>query len=316
MADEQPAHVHVEPVMGTVVSITVRPPSRTAGLNAPPVDGAGPAALGSDAALGLDAAIGVAVAALRQTDEDFSTFKAGSWVSLLRRGEIGLEDCPGHVREVYRLAEACRDRSGGWFDPAWRGDGTLDPTGLVKGWAADVASAALSLAGVADHCVNAAGDLRLRGAPAPGRSWRVGISDPFHRDRVVAVVEGTDLAVATSGIAEQGGHVVDPWTRAPASGLASVTVVGPDLALADAYATAGLAAGRNAPELLNDLARDGWEWLTVDSTGGVAYSAGFRGQAGRPGQPVVACFGYVGQVAAATLPSVLGPDLPRVRLSS
>ncbi|WP_083420045.1 FAD:protein FMN transferase [Pseudofrankia sp. BMG5.36] len=305
MADGRPGHVHVEPVMGTVVSIAVRSPSRTAGLHGPPSDGAGPAALG------VDAAIAVAVAALRQTDEDFSTFRAGSWVSRLRRGEIGLEDCPGHVREVYRLAEACRDRSGGWFDPAWRGDGTLDPTGLVKGWAADVASAALSLAGVADYCVNAAGDLRLRGAPAP---WRVGIADPFHRDRIVAVVEGTNLAVATSGIAEQGGHVVDPWTREPASGLASVTVVGPDLALADAYATAGLAAGRNAPELLNDLARDGWEWLTVDSTGGVAYSAGFRGQPGQSGLAVAACFSYVGQVAAATLPSVIGPDLPRARL--
>ncbi|OHV42064.1 MULTISPECIES: FAD:protein FMN transferase [Pseudofrankia] len=258
MTDGRPLRVHAEPVMGTVVSIAVRPPS-------------------TEVTVEVTAAIEAAVAALHRADEDFSTFKAQSWVSRLRRGEIGLEDCPAHVQEVYRLAESCRDRSGGWFDPAWRGDGTVDPTGLVKGWAADVASAALTAAGLVDHCVNAAGDMRLRGAPAEGRSWRVGIADPFHRDRVVAVVEGTDLAVATSGTAEQGDHVRDPRTGTPATGLASVTVVGPDLALADAFATAGLAAGACAPDLLKDLASDGWEWLTVDSAGRLDSSTGFYG---------------------------------------
>ncbi|WP_083420046.1 FAD:protein FMN transferase [Pseudofrankia sp. BMG5.36] len=292
MTDERPVRVHAEQVMGTVVSIAVRPPSivlppdRLA-IRRPPRTGSHDPRPGrvAWAAPDLDAAVAAATARLHRADEDFSTFRAGSWVSRLRRGEIGLEDCPGHVREVYRLADACRGRSGGWFDPAWRGDGTLDPTGLVKGWAADVASAALTTAGVTDHCVNAAGDLRLRGTPGPGRSWRVGIADPFHRDRVVAVVEGTDLAVATSGAAEQGSHVLNPRTGAPATDLASVTVVGPDLAMADAYATAGLAAGRSAPELLNDLVGDGWEWLTVDSAGGVDSSAGFRGQPGQAGGP-------------------------------
>jgi len=272
-------------------------------------------------------AIEAAVAALHRADEDFSTFKAGSWVSRLRRGEIGLADCPEHVREVYRLADACRERTDGWFDPAWRGDGTLDPTGLVKGWAADVASAALCAAGFTDHCVNAAGDLRVRGTPAPGRAWRTGIADPFDRGRVVAVVEGTDLAVATSGIAEQGAHVLDPRTGAPAAGLASVTVVGPDLALADAYATAGLAAGRDALDLLNDLARAGWEWLTVDSAGRLDGSAGFRGQPpglaggaaplGRVGPThraravaPAAYFGYTQPVTVTTLPSVVPSVLP------
>jgi len=60
----------------------------------------------------------------------------------------------------------------------------------------------------------------------------------------------TDAAVATSGRYERGDHVVDPRTGLPASGLASVTVVGPDLAIADAYATAAVALG---PE--------GMQWL-------------------------------------------------------
>lgn len=255
--------------MGTVVSIDVRTPL-------PP-----PA---------LDAAIETAVAVLHQADEDFSTFRPESWVSRLRGGEVDLADCPEHVREVYRLAGRCRDATGGWFDPAWRRDGTLDPTGLVKGWAADAASAALIEAGAPDHCVNAAGDLRIRGAAGPsaegssaegsgsGKPWRIGIVDPFDRGGLVAVVEGTDLAVATSGIAERGSHVVDPSTGVPASGLASVTVVGSDLTVADAYATAALAAGSDTGDLLAEFTRAGWAWLTVTTTGRIRAGKAFPGQ--------------------------------------
>ncbi|WP_248837011.1 FAD:protein FMN transferase [Frankia sp. AgKG'84/4] len=266
--------VHAEPVMGTVVSIDVRtplPPDR------------------------LDAAIAAALDVLHRADADFSTFRADSWVSRLRRGDCALDDAPAHVQEVYGAAEACRVRTGAAFDPAWRGDGTLDPTGLVKGWAADEASRALAAAGAADHCVNAAGDLRVRGhatpavpaSPArpgsPARPpmaagpWRVGIADPHHPGCLVAVVEGTDLAVATSGIVERGAHVVDPRTGRAATDLASVTVVGPDLTLADAFATGALAAGWRAPALLADLAAAGWAWLVIDAAGRLTCSAGFPG---------------------------------------
>ncbi|KLL11400.1 thiamine biosynthesis protein ApbE [Protofrankia coriariae] len=283
----RPGRVHAEPVMGTVVSIDIRRLPDAAEL--------GPSE--------LDTAIAAAVAVLHRADEDFSTFLPGSWVSRLRRGEIGLDDCPDHVREVYRTADACRERTGGSFDPAWRVDGTLDPTGLVKGWAADAASRALTDAGAPDHCVNAAGDLLVRGASGTGRPWRVGIADPFERARLVAVVEGTDLAVATSGVSERGGHVVDPRTGTPASALASVTIVGADLTLADAYATAALAAGHAAPALLADLARQGWAWLTVDATGRLARSAGFPGQ--------------VAATASAPSNGIIPPDMhPSERLSS
>jgi thiamine biosynthesis lipoprotein len=242
--------------MGTVVSIDVRsqlPPSRRSG------------------------AIAAAAAVLHRADEDFSTFLPGSWVSRIRRGEVGIDDCPDQVRRVYQLARDCRDRTGGGFDPAWRRDGTLDPTGLVKGWAADAASAALTDAGATDHCVNAAGDLRIRGSSGPGRPWRIGIADPFDRGRLVAVVEGTDLAVATSGTSERGDHIVNPHTGAPATGLAAVTLVGPDLALADAYATAAFAAGEEATTLLRDLAGEGWAWLLVTASGRIDHCAHFPG---------------------------------------
>jgi FAD:protein FMN transferase len=223
-------------------------------------------------------AVAAATAVLRDADATFSMFRPDSWARRLAAGEQSLDRAPARVQEVYRLAEQCRLRTGGAFDPGWRRDGTLDPTGLVKGWAAEAASAALLEAGAPDHCVNAAGDVRVRGQRASGQPWRVGIADPLDRTRLVAVVDRGGGAVATSGTAEQGAHVVDPRTELPAVALASVTVVGADLALADAYATAGLAAGPDAARLLTDLATEGWSWLTVTATGATACSADFPGR--------------------------------------
>jgi thiamine biosynthesis lipoprotein len=95
----------------------------------------------------------------------------------------------------------------------------------------------LDAAGVREYVVNAGGDMRLRG------TWRVGIQHPVEREAVAAVVEATDLALATSGEYARGRHVLDPHNGAPPSGVLSATISGPDLATADAYATAALAMG-------------------------------------------------------------------------
>jgi thiamine biosynthesis lipoprotein len=211
----------------------------------------------------LAAAIDEVARWLHTVDRAFSTYRADSWVSRLGRGEVRLADCPPDVIAVYAAADACRRETGGAFDPGYRRDGTLDPTGLVKGWAAEQASGYLAAAGATDHCLNAAGDIRLRGHPAPGRPWRVGIAHPRRPGSLVGTVTGTDIAVATSGTAERGRHVIDPRTGEPAEGLASVTVAGPDLTRADAYATAGLALGHDAPSLLDRLTAEGWRCLTV-----------------------------------------------------
>jgi thiamine biosynthesis lipoprotein len=83
--------------------------------------------------------------------------------------------------------------------------------------------------------------MRLRGGP-----WRVGIQHPRERDRVAAVLEAGDLAIATSGAYARGPHIVNPYTLRPPAGVLSVTVVGPELATADAYATAAFAMGGDA----------------------------------------------------------------------
>ena len=91
--------------------------------------------------------------------------------------------------------------------------------------------------------------MRAGTCSSPGRSWegapwRVGIQHPRIRDRVAAVLVTSDVVgIATSGAYERGTHIVDPHTGIPPEGVLSVTVVGPDVASADAYATAAYAMG-------------------------------------------------------------------------
>jgi FAD:protein FMN transferase len=65
---------------------------------------------------------------------------------------------------------------------------------------------------------------------------------------LATVIEGADrLAVATSGTAERGRHVLDPHTTRPPDGdILSVTVVSRSLTKADAWATAAFAMGAQA----------------------------------------------------------------------
>ena len=79
------------------------------------------------------------------------------------------------------------------------------------------------------------------------------------------MVTGTDLGVATSGTYERGFHVIDPRCGRAARGLCSVTVAGPDLGMADAYATAAVAMG--LPGLSWLAALDGYETAVVTAAG-------------------------------------------------
>ena len=207
----------------------------------------------------------------REVDARFSLYRADSEMSRLARGDVREADVHEDIRAVLELCEEVRIRSGGTFDAArHRPDGLLDPTGLVKGWSVDRAGLILTGAGVVDWSINAGGDILTHGRPAPGEPWRVGIQHPLRRDAIAAVVSGTDMAVATSGTYERGRHIVDPFAserpgqpELPAQ-LLSVTVVGPALTFADAYATAAFAMG-------GDAAR--WIASIPDYEGGVITSA-------------------------------------------
>jgi thiamine biosynthesis lipoprotein len=184
-------------------------------------------------------------------DEQLSTFKESSIVSQLRRGEIEIEHCPSEVIEVWNLCAFVKELTEGAFDP-WAVKGGFDPSGLVKGWAADNCAEIL-LASGADHVqVNAAGDLALRGGFTPEQPWSIGVVNPDNRLEILQTFEIIDGAIATSGTYERGAHINDPHTGMIAIGAKSATVIGPNGAIADALATALMVAGR-----------DGGVWFTT-----------------------------------------------------
>ena len=67
--------------------------------------------------------------------------------------------------------------------------------------------------------------------------------------------------IATSGTYERGAHLFDPHTRRPAARLASASVTGPDLGLADALATALAVAGNDGLQMVAAL--EGYEALAI-----------------------------------------------------
>ena len=203
---------------------------------------------------GAGAAAEEVFAWLRWVDATFSTYRAGSEICRLDRGKLAPADAHPLVREVLARCETLRERTGGYFDA--RAGGRLDPSGLVKGWAVDQAAALLDAAGCRRFCIDAGGDLVLRGGP-----WRVGIRHPHHRRKLAAAIAVSDAAVATSGTYERGAHIVDPRTGRPATDALSVTVVGPDLATADAYATAAFAMGDAGPAWTAAL--EGFDAMTI-----------------------------------------------------
>lgn len=232
--------VHVEHCMGTVFSIDIRDPGE------------------------WSAAIADVVAWLHRVDATFSTYQATSDISRIRRGELRVTEADPMVADVLELCALAQHETGGFFTPL--PDGRIDPTGLVKGWAIERASALLHSAGSTNHAVSGGGDMQLAGEAVPGRPWQVGIVNPRDPTEVLATVGGADCAVATSGVGERGAHIVNPFTgRAVDTGLLSATVVGPRLTQADAYATGAFVMGKAGVGWVESL--PGHEALLVDEAG-------------------------------------------------
>jgi thiamine biosynthesis lipoprotein len=210
---------------------------------------------------------------LRVVDATFSTYKEDSEVSRINRGELAAEDASPDVREVLERCEELRHETNGYFDARPVSAAVLDPSGLVKGWSVDRAAAILDEARVRNYCVNAGGDVVVRGRAVPDDVWRVGIQHPLELDKVAKVVVSNDLAVATSGAYARGEHVIDPHTRRPPEGVLSVTITGPVLATADAYATAAFAMGVEGPKWTARLR--GYDAMTILADETVLSTPGF-----------------------------------------
>jgi thiamine biosynthesis lipoprotein len=136
----------------------------------------------------------------------------------------------------------------------------IDPGGIGKGLAADLAVDLVMAAGATGACVNIGGDLRVAGTSPSGSPWSVAIEHPLQAPRVLGKVELHDEALVSTWRTRRSWrsgeqrrhHVIDPSTGTSAwSGLAGVTVTAADAWWAEALATAIFLAGpQEAPQLV------------------------------------------------------------------
>ncbi len=128
----------------------------------------------------------------------------------------------------------------------------IDPGGIGKGLAADIAADLVMAAGATGTCINVGGDLRVAGTSPTGAPWSVAVEHPVDARRVIAHVELRDEALVSSwrtrrtwgAGSERRHHLIDPATGDTAwSGLAGVTVTAPEAWWAEALATAIFLAG-------------------------------------------------------------------------
>lgn len=244
---------HVEHVMGMAVSVDVREPAPAPG------------------------ALADALRWLHHVDATFSTYRDDSEISRFGFGEIGIDELSHDVEDILLRCIELTVVTGGAFDafavPAPNGT-LLDPSGLVKGWSIERAAAIFEAAGATNFCINAGGDIAVRGEPAPGEAWRVGIRHPEHVDKLALAFEVRGpIGVATSATYERGAHIVDPRVGTPTTELASATVVGPNLGTADAFATAAFVIGVDAIDWIGT--QPGYHVYLITHDGRTCWSPGF-----------------------------------------
>ena len=218
---------HVFETMGTVVSIQTVGLSRSGGSGDP-------------------ATLAAVERVFAEYDAEYSRYRTDSPATRIADGRLSLTQASEGHKAMYAAAVAWRNATGGAFDPH-RADGSIDLAGIVKAAAIDAAGALLDRAGVTDWCINAGGDVLVRGAAEGMQAdervpWGVGIAHPDDRRSLLMslALSGTRRAVATSGTSERGEHV---WRSDPEARYRQVSVVADDIITADVLATAILAGG-------------------------------------------------------------------------
>jgi thiamine biosynthesis lipoprotein len=153
----------------------------------------------------------------------------------------------------------------------------LDLNAVAKGLAIDLA--VQELRDYPDLCVEAGGDVYVRGRNAAGELWHVGIQHPRAEGLLARTLRVTDVAVCTSGDYERRSpgpsatpHILDARTHRPVTDLASVTVVAPTAMAADGLSTAAMVLGRERGlQLLEDQGVGG---LLISADGTIVTTRG------------------------------------------
>jgi thiamine biosynthesis lipoprotein len=178
------------------------------------------------------------------------------------------------MQEILAIAARTMKETHGYFDIR-RPDGSLDPSGVVKGWAIRNAADLIRAAGVRNFYVEAGGDIQTGGVNAAGESWTVGIRNPFNQREIVKAIRPQGRGVATSGSYVRGQHIYDPFRPGQRlDDIVSLTVVGGDVLEADRFATAAFAMGRAGIYFIDE--RPDLEGYAIDAAGVATKTSGFE----------------------------------------
>jgi FAD:protein FMN transferase len=235
--------------------------------------------------MGMPIAVGIADASATQpvldlvfdhftaVDQRFSTYRGDSEISAVNSGRISTSDISDDMREVFALAERTRLETDGIFDIR-KPDGSLDPSGIVKGWAIRNAALLIRSFGFQNFFVDAGGDIQTGGKNAGGEDWRTGIRNPFKENEIIKAVALKNMGIATSGSYVRGSHIYDPSNpAAKLDSIVSLTVIASDVLDADRFATAAFAMGDDGIYFIEELA--GLEGYMVNAKGIATQTSGF-----------------------------------------
>jgi len=122
---------------------------------------------------------------------------------------------------------------------------------LGEGYATDKCRAMMIEKGTKAGIINGSGDMSTWGKQPNGKDWKIGITNPFKPEKILAVVPLKEGAVTTSGSYEKFvvlngkrySHIINPATGYPATGLCSVTVFGPNAETANGLSTSMMVLG-------------------------------------------------------------------------
>lgn len=205
-------------------------------------------------------------------DERFSTYKDTSEMS---RVNDGLDKIywSKEMITVIELCEQTKNETNGFFDI--KHNGTLDPSGLVKGWAVYNAAKKLDAMGKRNYYVEAGGDIQVAGKNESGDDWTIGIRNPFNTTEIIKSITLSGKGVASSGTYIRGQHIYNPFqSDQNIETIKSLTVIGPNVYEADRYATACFAMGEKGINFVENL--PDFEGYMVDNTGIATFTSGFK----------------------------------------
>lgn len=193
-------------------------------------------------------------AELQRLEAMFSVFRSDSEISRINAGTLHHLDASAEVIEVLDHCAWLEQASHGAFSIRRSREGSvINPSGFVKGWAGERVANMLHAQGLQHFYLGIGGDYALTGGMTSDEPWHIGLIDPRDASQLVGTVDAVTGAIATSGTAERGKHIWDPRNGTAADTFLSVTVVGPQLMWADAYATTVFVMGEEGLEWMKQF---------------------------------------------------------------